>query len=1039
MNIRTYKGDFSYAIFQRGQIYYRQKKLKEVTCDGSGNYRFIVEGTKNYNVTASITPEGELSGLSCDCPYDRGYCKHLAAALIYLESIYDKTISNRSSNYARGLIRHYTERAVINAQEHGIRLVPELEATFEGLKYSLKIGREKLYVVNDIYDMYQAFQGRLNKKYGKELEFVHSPEVLDEQSSALLELTFSIFMTFKEGADRKRRFLIQGQDAVRFFQIVRESGVNYGRSHFDVKFSDPEISFDIAKTDTGRYFLRPVGKIEIFNAEQNFCIIIDSDKKQIFVCGREFTNAVGALLYAALKEELLISEKEIAAFYTAVIRPVSKYVKFSGLEVLSDFTPPELSARLYIDMDASGEVAARLEYLYGDEKFTPEQSKRKNPFCDHFAEASCELSIRNYFDIRDDKKNPYYIDGDDEIYRLLTEGIPSLSEKMEIYTTDRFSRKAVIRPAVRPALGVRPSGSVLELELTADGYTPEELRELLAAYRLGKKYHKLKDGSFSILDDGLSELFEITESLDISDKSLMKEKIRVPAFRMLYLDSLGSTSENVRIERSSEFRRQVSSYREMLDYSDKISVPEQLDGILREYQIYGFRWLKTLSAYGLGGILADDMGLGKTLQAIALMLDEKRSKGGRSLVVCPASLVLNWQGEIEKFAPELRALAVMGTASERAAQFAEMEKYDVVITSYSLIARDFTEYQEHEFRYEFLDEAQYIKNSSTQTAKAVKSVNSHCRFALTGTPVENSFAELWSIFDYIMPDYLFSYRYFRQHYESPVVKDANEQAKQSLQRIVKPFILRRMKSGVLTELPEKTETVLLSEMEKEQGGIYSANVAEVRSAVTASNGDNTEKIKILAMLTRLRQICCDPALVYDNYTGKSAKLEQCVELVESCVNSGHKLLLFSQFTSMLDIVAARLDGMGIRYFMLTGSTKPAQRLKMVNSFNGDDTSVFLISLKAGGTGLNLTGADVVIHYDPWWNSSAENQASDRAYRIGQKKNVQIYKLITRNTIEEKIRELQQAKSGLADIVLSGGENSGNIMSMTSEEILELLK
>ena len=376
---------------------------------------------------------------------------------------------------------------------------------------------------------------------------------------------------------------------------------------------------------------------------------------------------------------------------------------------------------------------------------------------------------------------------------------------------------------------------------------------------------------------------------------------------------------------------------------------------------------------------------------------------------------------------------------ERAAQFAEMEKYDVVITSYSLIARDFAEYQEHEFRYEFLDAALYIKNSSTQTAKAVKSVNSRCRFALTGTPVENSFAELWSIFDYIVPDYLFSYRYFRQHYESPVVKDGNEQAKQSLQRIVKPFILRRMKSGVLTELPEKTETVLLSEMEKEQSGIYSANVAEVRSAVTASNGDNTEKIKILAMLTRLRQICCDPALVYDNYTGKSAKLEQCMELVESCVNSGHKLLLFSQFTSMLDIVAARLDGMGIRYFMLTGSTKPAQRLKMVNSFNSDNTSVFLISLKAGGTGLNLTGADVVIHYDPWWNSSAENQASDRAYRIGQKKNVQIYKLITRNTIEEKIRELQQAKSGLADIILSGGENSGNIMSMTSEEILELLK
>ena len=745
------------------------------------------------------------------------------------------------------------------------------------------------------------------------------------------------------------------------------------------------------------------------------------------------------LLYVTCKDSLLISPAEIKSFYSAVIRTASRFVEFSGLELLSDITPPEFGARLYLDMNTSGQAVARLMFIYGGEEFTPEQSRRNNPFCDRRAEASCELLISNYFDIQDNKTNLYFIADDDGLFRLLTEGIPALSEKMEILTTDLFSRKTSLRPAVRPAVGIRPNGIVMELELTADGYSPEELRELLAAYRLGRKYHKLRDGNFTVIGDEFAELSEIAESLDLSDKALMKEKIKIPAFRMLYLDSLNSNSGNVRIECSKEFKKQINSYRKMLNSPDKISVPEQLDGVLREYQRYGFRWLKTLSAYDFGGILADDMGLGKTLQAIALMLDEKRSKVGRSLVVCPASLVLNWRSEIEKFAPELRVLTVMGTASERAAAIAEIENYDVAVTSYSLIARDFAEYQAHDFSCEFLDEAQYIKNSSTQTAKAVKSVNSRCRFALTGTPVENSFAELWSIFDYIMPDYLFSYRYFRQHYESPVVKDGNEQAKQSLQRIVKPFILRRMKSGVLTELPEKTETVLLSEMEKEQSGIYSANVAEVRSAVTASNGDNTEKIKILAMLTRLRQICCDPALVYDNYTGKSAKLEQCVELVESCVNSGHKLLLFSQFTSMLDIVAARLDGMGIRYFMLTGSTKPAQRLKMVNSFNGDDTSVFLISLKAGGTGLNLTGADVVIHYDPWWNSSAENQASDRAYRIGQKKNVQIYKLITRNTIEEKIRELQQAKSGLADIVLSGGENSGNIMSMTSEEILELLK
>lgn len=1035
MNIKNFRGYFNYTILQRGQLYLRNKKLKKKSCDGKGNYRFIVSGTEDYTVTASITPEGELSGLSCDCPYDGGYCKHLACALLYLGSIYDKSISNRSSAYAGMLITKYSEKAALSAQAVGkVRLVPELAVTYKGLAFTLKIGREKLYVVSNIEDLYHNFCIGVHKKYGKDLEFTHSPDMLDEQSAALLELAFGVYERSDHYYDSKRSFPLTGLDAVRFFEIVKDSGVLFNGSMFRVETADPKLTLALTETGTGRYSLKFSVDVQVYNATQS-AIIVDTSQKIIYVCGRDFTNTVGMLLEALCEEELLISKKEIAAFYMSVIRPVSRLVEFTGLELLGDITPPEFGARLYLDSAPNCPVFGNLKFVYGEKEFTPESSKTKNPFCDHYAEAVCEKLVKEYFLSDDQRKYSFYLEEDDDVFRLLTEGIPALSEKMEILATDRFSRKTVLRPPVRPAVGVRPAGSMLELELTAEGYSPEELRELLDAYKQGRKFHKLKDGSFSALDGSFDELFEVAESLNISDKALMKEKIKVPAFRMLYLDSLSKTSENVRIERSAEFRKQVKSYREMLDYSEKITVPEQLENVMREYQVYGYRWLKTLSAYGLGGILADDMGLGKTLQAIALMLDE-RQNGGTSLVVCPASLALNWESEIAKFAPELRVLTVLGTASERAAAIAKAEQYDVVITSYSLIARDFAEYQEKEFRYVFLDEAQYIKNRSTNTAKAVKSINSRCRFALTGTPVENSFAELWSIFDFIMPDYLFSYRYFREHYEAPVVKDGNEQSKQSLQRIVSPFILRRMKSEVLTELPDKTETVLLSDMEGEQSKLYSANVSEVKTAVSGSDGGNTERIKILAMLTRLRQICCDPALVYENYTGKSAKLEQCLELVESCVNSGHKVLLFSQFTSMLDIIAKHLDGAGISYFMLTGSTKPAQRLKMVNSFNSDSTSVFLISLKAGGTGLNLTGADVVIHYDPWWNSSAENQASDRAYRIGQKNNVQIYKLITRRTIEEKIRELQQAKSGLADIVLNGGE--GSIMNMSTDEILELL-
>ncbi|MGN1340434.1 MAG: SNF2 helicase associated domain-containing protein, partial [Oscillospiraceae bacterium] len=740
MNIKNFRGDFNYTILQRGQLYLRNKKLKKTTCDDRGNYRFIVSGTEDYIVTASISPEGELSGLSCDCPYDGGYCKHLACALLYLDSIFDKSISDSSSAYAKMLITRYSEKAALSAQSgEKVRLVPELAVTYKGLGFTLKIGREKLYVVSNIEDLYHNFRIGAHKKYGKDLEFTHSLDVLDEQSAALLELAFGLYERSDHYYDSKRSFPLTGLDAVRFFEIVKDSGVIFDGSMFRVEFADPKLTLALTETDTGRYSLKFSGEVKVYNATQS-AIVVDTGKKTFFVCGREFTNIAGMLLDALCKEELLISKKEIAAFYMSVIRPVSSVVDFSGLEQLGDITPPEFGARLYLDSDPNCPVFGNLKFIYGDKEFTPESSKTKNPFCDHYAEAVCENLVKKYFLSDDQWKYSFYIENDDDVFRLLTEGIPALSEKMEILATDRFSREMVLRPTVRPAVGVRPTGSMLELELTAEGYSPDELRELLAAYKQGKKFHKLKDGSFSALDSSFDELFEVAESLNISDKALMKEKIKVPAFRMLYLDSLSKTSADIRIERSAEFRKQVKSYREMLNYSEKITVPEQLENVMREYQVYGYRWLKTLSAYGLGGILADDMGLGKTLQAIALMLDEKHNGGGTSLVVCPASLVLNWESEIAKFAPELSVLTVLGTAAERTAAIAKANEYDVVITSYSLIARDFAEYQGHEFSYVFLDEAQYIKNSSTQTAKAVKSLNSRCRFALTGTPVENSFA-----------------------------------------------------------------------------------------------------------------------------------------------------------------------------------------------------------------------------------------------------------------------------------------------------------
>lgn len=437
---------------------------------------------------------------------------------------------------------------------------------------------------------------------------------------------------------------------------------------------------------------------------------------------------------------------------------------------------------------------------------------------------------------------------------------------------------------------------------------------------------------------------------------------------------------------------------------------------------------------------------GKTLQVLAVILSyvNSQKKEGKkaqpSMVACPSSLTLNWLGETEKFAPTLKALVISGSAQEREKKIRTIEQYDVVITSYDSLKRDIELYEEkYQFKYMIADEAQYIKNNNTQNAKAIKKITAQTRFALTGTPIENSLSELWSIFDFIMPGYLFKYRKFKELYELAIVKENSEVAMQRLKKMIEPFVLRRIKKEVLTELPDKTVTVLYNEMEEEQQKIYLSHLARAKKEVADEiqmNGFENSQIKILALLMRLRQICCHPNLFLQDYEGESSKLTQCMDVLNDATKGGHKILLFSGYTSMFPIIERELKKRQISYLKLTGQTKVSDRIELVDKFNEDqDIKVFLISLKAGGTGLNLTGADMVIHYDPWWNISAENQATDRTYRIGQKNNVQVYKLITKNSIEEKIYELQQKKAKLVDNMLS--TQNTFINQLSKEDIMEL--
>lgn len=404
---------------------------------------------------------------------------------------------------------------------------------------------------------------------------------------------------------------------------------------------------------------------------------------------------------------------------------------------------------------------------------------------------------------------------------------------------------------------------------------------------------------------------------------------------------------------------------------------------------------------------------------------------------------MNWQNEAKKFAGNLKTLVIRGSLAERKSRIKEIEDYDLVITSYDLLKRDIDLYEEkgYIFRFIIADEAQYLKNSNTQNAKCIKKINADTRFALTGTPIENSLAELWSIFDFIMPGYLFSYRKFKNMYETPIVKENSEYAMKKLKLLIEPFVLRRNKKEVLTELPDKTVTVLNNEMNDEQKNIYLTYLARAKQEISEQidlNGFEQSHMQILAALTRLRQICCHPGLFMANYKAGSSKLDQCIEIIEEATEAGHKILLFSGYTSMFEFIEKELKTRKIKYFKLTGATKVDERIELVDKFNEDsEVKVFLISLKAGGTGLNLTGADMVIHYDPWWNISTENQATDRAYRIGQKNNVQVYKLITKNSIEEKIYELQEKKASLANSMLD--TKTSFINKLSKEDIMKLFE
>ena len=712
---------------------------------------------------------------------------------------------------------------------------------------------------------------------------------------------------------------------------------------------------------------------------------------------------------------------------------------------LKKYLPKELKVKVFLDVTKSNFVTAAVKFCYDNLEFNPFEGVNENFPRNVVAESKALDLFKNAGFMFDTKNAGLILVNDEKIYNFLKTGIEEFIRNFEVLATEEFKSKQIISPQIS-SIGVKIENNLLSVDLSEMQIDRSEFEEIMKKYKLRKRFHRLKNGEFVDLENNktLDALEKIAESANISYKELASGEVKMPLYRSLYLDKILKENEIV-VKESEEYRSFIDDV-DSKQISGKFSLPQKLAATLREYQQVGFEWLKTLDRYGLGGILADDMGLGKTIQVLAVILsyaEEMQNKTDRlpSLVICPSSLALNWQKEASKFTPTLKTIVISGQLEDRKKAISEIQNYDIAITSYELLKRDIEIYKEknYVFRYLIADEAQYIKNNTTKNAKAIKEIKAITRFALTGTPIENSLSELWSIFDFIMPGYLFTYNKFRTNYETPIVKENDKIVLSKLKNMIEPFVLRRIKKKVLTELPEKTITVLNNEMEGEQLSLYKSYMKIAKNEAKEEieeNGIANSQIKILSLLMRLRQICCHPGLFIENYDGESKKLTQCIEVVKTAVEGGHKILLFSGYASMFPYIEKELDKLNIRYFKLTGKTKVNDRMDLVNEFNfNDDVKVLLISLKAGGTGLNLIGADMVIHYDPWWNLSAENQATDRTYRIGQKRNVQVYKLITKNSIEEKIYNLQEKKAKLADDMLTTKETF--ISALSKDEIMDL--
>ena len=1010
-------------------------------------YEAIIESNKS----SLRVNNGFIDAYECSCDaytFNKKVCKHI----VCLINIHNECCNHHLGDLSNWKDAHLSVKAVIYENDNKEKQIKVL-FQFANENYNTIDVRN----IKKLFEKENEFTIFLNYSLKKEQITEMALDLINDVKQVLIDTNSMVDQSF---VDVKNEHL--------------HLWINFLKKHQIGIYYKDENSWITLDNNTGynNYLWEHGGKVSVNNKKRfsiknvkdlNIFALYSDNKNYLFVYSQK-NNIISLYQYDQDKEAAIrdfvkkfqkqLTKNEMSILYGSLkslfsnyneIVPTVDYVKMQLGSI-----DPVLEAKVYTHKELEV-IVFELNFLYGEKAYPFElamfdkididkynREKRKITF-----EKELAKEFLPFIDYYNAEFNVFEIINSDKWAEFQKFGLSKSNDENFSFVTANdvlFKEKKKKKFIVQ---GAKLENELFKVNWTIEGFGPEDVLRIIKAYIEKKKFVKLSS------DRQINIEYEI-------DMDSFKEKLRM--LNTSLNDIQNDLSVNVSLFNAKFF---AESYKDLIDKdtndkinqlfdinSIKVELPDNLKNILKSYQLTGYKWFKKLLELNAGGILADDMGLGKTIQSISLLSDIYFNKKTDlpTLIVCPNSLVYNWIEEIHKFAPFIKSTSIDGSKEERKAIYEKINQFNVVVISYNTLLKDIEEQAfKNNFYLQIIDEAQKIKNFNSSTYETVSKIRANYKIALTGTPIENSLSELWSIVNYALPGYLGEYRTFKQDFEYRINEDDKE-ALEKLKKKIAPFVLRRTKSDVLHDLPPKTTKVLTYELSDEQKDLYFSELHKIKADYASKwkNDKQHAAAQILNVLTRLRQICCSPKLIFENAQSNGKKFQECMDLVQTLIAQKSKILIFSQFVKMIEILDEELKRRKIKHVILSGNVKAKERAELVKHFNeNENVKVFLVSLKAGGVGLTLTSADTVIHYDPWWNGSLEDQATDRAHRIGQKRNVTVYKLVTKDSIEEKVLKLQETKKEMFKKVFSDLENvdfaSASVNKTSLDELKTLLE